>query len=70
MSGLNYGYKYCRLHQFSEGVSWADKIGKWIVRVKRYGKGHNGHTQFLTTIGSYDKKEDADECYRRAVATD
>jgi hypothetical protein len=57
MAGLNYGRKYmAKPFTFPEGVSFVEKLNKWIVRVKKQKAN-------LTTIAQFDKKEDAEKYY-------
>ena len=61
MSGLNYGYSYTkRAGMFKNktvGVSYDEKLKKWIVRVYKNG------TKQVTTVASFDTKEAADEFF-------
>ena len=62
MAGLNYGNKFRRVEDWAYkiGVFYAPKIKKWIVRINKNSS--------YTTIAQFDKKEDADERYKSAVA--
>ena len=61
MSGLNYGYTYTqRAGMFKNktvGVSYIDRLKKWIVRVYKDG------TRQVTTVASFDTKEAAEEFF-------
>ncbi|MEK6883896.1 MAG: hypothetical protein AABY22_29975 [Nanoarchaeota archaeon] len=62
MGGFNYGNKYRRggYWAYKVGVFYAPKIKKWIVRINKKSS--------YTTIAQFDKKEDADECYKSELA--
>ncbi len=59
MAGLNYGNTYTKKRGMYRnkniGVSYADKIDKWIVRVLKKG--------VVTTIAQFKTKDEADEYY-------
>jgi len=57
MSGLNYGLKYrSKPKQLPEGVSFAEIIKKWVVRVRT-------KTSTLTTVAQFNTKVEAEEFY-------
>jgi len=58
-AGLNRGYSYHIKAPLGEGVV-IGKNGKWIVRIRKRGQ--------IISLASYDKKEDADEHYKRVLA--
>lgn len=58
MAGLNYGYTYCirkQKYPFVEGPVFAEKIGKWVVRVKLKGR--------YTTIKQCNDENEANEFF-------
>lgn len=61
MSGLNYGYTYTKkagmFKNKTVGVSYVEKLKKWIVRVYKNG------TRQVTTVASFNTKEEADQFY-------
>lgn len=56
---------YNKIPQKTEGVFYMENINKWLVRVKKVAEVFNGKG-VITTIGSFDNKEDAEECFRQA----
>ena len=61
MSGLNYGNSYRqtkrknKFNQCVEGVSYAEIIKKWLVRININNK--------LSSIGAYNTKKEAEKIY-------
>ena len=64
MAGLNHGKTFVRYPDwgFKEGVFYADKTNKWIVRIRK------GKLKKYETIAQFNTKKEADECYERAKA--
>lgn len=60
MPGLQYGKRNCyKLQKVRRkiGVHYFDKVGKWMVQVKRNG--------VITTIGQFETEEEAKTCYKK-----
>ena len=67
MAGLNRGRKYNykfnvdESSKRSEGVSFGEKSGKWIVRIKNQGKSR--YARPFIIVAQFTKKEDAENHY-------
>jgi len=61
MAGLDYGSSFRMKEQPKEGVSFAPRSGKWIVRVKK----KTPPTGTIVTLKGFDKKGDADKFYKK-----
>lgn len=56
MPGLNYGYSFRKGKQMPEGVVFAKRINKWLVRVK----GWNGN---ISTKAKFDTEAEGIKLY-------